>query len=156
MFKKLLGLFLWILVFQLIGYFIGEMTKENIATWYQTLNKSILNPPEIVFPIVWGILYVMLALVGWSLWLKRDRARGEVVFLMYGLQMLMNWAWTPIFFSYHFVVLGFYWIMIMLIITLFIILISWKNNKFASILLIPYWFWLLFAGYLNWVIWIKN
>lgn len=156
MMKKISGAFAWILVFQIIGYFIGKLTQTNIATWYQTLNKSILTPPEIVFPIVWSILYVILALVGRSLWLKRHQAGGKLSLLLYGIQMLMNWAWSPIFFSLHFVVFGFYLIIAMMIITLVIIFISWKNNKLISILLIPYWFWLLFAGYLNWAIWMKN
>ncbi len=156
MMKKLSGAFLWILAFQIMGYFLGKITHANITTWYQTLNKSILTPPDIVFPIVWSILYVMLALVGWSLWLKRHQAGGKLSLLLYGIQMLMNWAWSPIFFSLHFVVLGFYLIVAMMIITLIIILINWKNNKLISILLIPYWFWLLFAGYLNWAIWMMN
>lgn len=156
MMKKLAGAFIWILVFQIIGYFLGKITQANIVNWYRTLNKSILTPPEIVFPIVWSILYVMLALVGWSLWLGRHKARGKLSLLIYGIQMLMNWVWTPIFFSLHFVVLGFYWIVVMMIITFILMLISWKNNKFISIVLTPYWFWLLFASYLNWAIWIKN
>jgi benzodiazapine receptor len=154
--KKLSGAFLWILGFQIIGYLLGKITQANIVTWYRTLNKSILTPPEIVFPIVWSILYVMLALVGWSLWLRRHQARGKLSLLIYVIQMLMNWAWTPIFFSLHFVVLGFYLIVAMMIITFILMFISWKNNKFISILLTPYWFWLLFAGYLNWAIWMKN
>lgn len=156
MIKKLLGASLWILVFQIIGYFLGMMTQSNIATWYQTLNKSILTPPEIVFPIVWSILYVMLALVGWSLWLKRHQERAKLSLWLYGIQMLINWAWSPIFFSLHFVGIGFCLIIAMILIILIIILISWRNNKFISFLLIPYWFWLLFASYLNWAIWMKN
>jgi tryptophan-rich sensory protein len=65
MLKKLSGIILWVLIFQLLGYFIGRMTQVNIATWYQTLNKSALNPPDFIFPIVWGILYIMIALAGW-------------------------------------------------------------------------------------------
>ena len=156
MFKRSSGAFLWILVFQLIAYFIGQMTKYNIGTWYETLNKSTFNPAPIVFSIVWGILYVQLSLVGWSLWLKRSEPRGKVVLSIYGLQMFMNWAWTPLFFSFHLIAIGFYWIMLMVVITLFTISISWKHDKFTSILLMPYWFWLLFAGYLNGVIWLKN
>lgn len=156
MMNKLSGAFLWILVFQIIGYFIGKMTGDNISTWYQTLEKSILSPPDIVFSIVWVILYVMLALVGWALWLKRNQESGRLVLSLYGVQMLMNWSWSFIFFSLHFIVVGLYWIIAMTMITLIIILICWKNNKPISILLLPYWFWLLFASYLNWAIWMKN
>ena len=156
MLKKISGVFFWILAFQLIGYYIGKITQQNIPTWYQTLNKSILNPPEFMFPIVWGILYLILAFIGWSLWLKRNETRGKLSLITYGIQMLMNWAWTPIFFSFHLVAVGFYWIIAMAILTLILIFINWKYNKFISTLLIPYCLWLLFAGYLNWAIWLKN
>jgi benzodiazapine receptor len=156
MLKKISGAFFWILAFQLIGYYIGKVTKQNIPTWYQTLNKSILNPPEVMFPIVWSILYLILAFIGWSLWLKRNETRGKLSLITYGIQMLMNWAWTPIFFSFHLIAVGFYWIIAMAILTLILIFINWKHNKFISNLLIPYCLWLLFAGYLNWAIWVKN
>ena len=156
MFKKVSGIMLWILIFQLVGYLIGRMTQVNIATWYQTLNKSVLNPPDFIFPIVWGILYIMIAIAGWWLWQNRKKHGATAALFFYVIQVLMNWAWTPIFFQYHLIKLGFYWIIAIIVLTLITILLSLNKFKFAAIMLIPYWFWLLFASYLNYAIWMKN
>jgi benzodiazapine receptor len=156
MLKKIVGLIFWVLIVQFVGYLLGHITQLNIATWYHSLNKSVLNPPEIVFPIVWGGLYIMIAIAGWSLWRQRNDDGAKPALIFYGIQLLMNWAWTPIFFQLHLVQLAFYWIVGIAITTLITILIAWDKFKLVVVMLIPYWFWLLFAGYLNWVIWIKN
>ncbi len=156
MLKKFLSLVLWIIIFQVVGYLIGQMTQSNIVTWYQTLNKSAFNPPQLVFPIVWGILYLMLAVAGWSLWEQRKKARAKLALLFYGIQLLMNWTWTPLFFQFHLIQLSFYWIIGIIVLTLVTIFFTWNKFKLATVMLVPYWFWLLFASYLNAVIWIKN
>ncbi|MBK2005765.1 tryptophan-rich sensory protein [Francisella orientalis] len=40
-----------------IGGVIGSFTKPEISTWYSTLHRSTLTPPNYVFPIAWTILY---------------------------------------------------------------------------------------------------
>lgn len=156
MLKKILNLFAWILIFQLVGYLMGQITQSNIATWYQALNKSTVNPPDFIFPIVWGILYVMIAIAGWSLWQQRHQAGAKPALLFYGIQLLMNWAWTPIFFQFHLIPLSFYWIIGIAVTTLLTILFALRKFKLTALMLIPYWFWLLFASYLNWVILVRN
>ena len=156
MIKKLMPLILWIVVFQLVGYGIGYLTQANIPIWYQSLQKSTINPPQIIFPIVWTCLYVMLAITGWYLWVHQNRPRGQIILSLYFVQMLMNWAWTPLFFQFHLIQLGFYWILIMIIITIILIIMTKTQFALACYLLIPYCLWLFFAGYLNWVIWMKN
>lgn len=154
--KKIGNLVLWLIIFQLIGFLLGRLTQNNIATWYQSLHKSVWNPPEIVFPIVWSILYVMIALAGWSLWQYRQESRARLALFFYVIQVLMNWTWTPIFFHWHFIGLGFFLIILMVLFTLITILITRKKYLFATLMLIPYWLWLWFAAYLNYFIWIHN
>ncbi|MDR3491966.1 MAG: tryptophan-rich sensory protein [Gammaproteobacteria bacterium] len=156
MIKKMLGLLLWVFTFQLVGFLIGRMTQLNIVTWYQTLNKSTFNPPEIVFPIVWSILYIMIAVAGWYLWQKRNEPRAKLALVFYAIQVVMNWLWTPIFFQLHMIQLGFYWIIGIITFNFITILISGKHYKLTTIMLVPYLFWLMFAGYLNWSIWMNN
>lgn len=73
------------------------LTQANIPSWYLGLNKSNLTPPGPVFSIVWSILYALLAITGWVLWRSRNESEMRSVFYLYSLQMLMNWAWTPLF-----------------------------------------------------------
>lgn len=150
------SLFLWILSFQLIGFFIGKMTQSNILGWYPGLLKSPLNPPDFVFPIVWGLLYFLLAAIGWYLSSHRDKLRGNFIFSLFMIQMIMNWLWTPLFFQWHLIGFSFFWIIGIVFLVITLIFQSMKNVKSISILLTFYLIWLIFAGYLNYFIWTHN
>ena len=156
MLKKLLGMLTWILAFQLVGYFLGHASQINIATWYSTLHKSNLTPPAIVFPIVWSILYAMIALSGWSLWQQRQHPKAKIALGFYSAQMILNWSWTLLFFNFHLIALSFYCIISIALLTLITIFLTKDNFKFSSIMLAPYFIWLIFASYLNGVIWMLN
>lgn len=132
------------------------LTQANIPSWYEGLNKSGLTPPGPVFSIVWSILYALLAIVGWVLWCSRNESEMRSVFYLYSVQMLMNWAWTPLFFVLHWTGLGLLWILVMAGLTGLLILSLKNKEKSIAILLLPYLVWLLFAAYLNGVIWILN
>ncbi|MDP3561516.1 MAG: TspO/MBR family protein [Legionellaceae bacterium] len=147
---------LWIIVFQIIGYCLSMISQHDIVSWYPTLHKSTLTPPDIVFPIVWFILYCILALSGYALWQYRHHPKAKLALVFYVLQILLNWAWTPLFFYFHWIGVSLFCIAAMIILTLITILITRKTYKVSCLLLIPYFIWLLFAGYLNAVIWILN
>ncbi|HCD9500106.1 TPA: tryptophan-rich sensory protein [Legionella pneumophila] len=132
------------------------LTQANIPSWYLGLNKSGLTPPGPVFSIVWSILYALLAIVGWVLWCSRNESEMRSVFYLYSVQMLMNWAWTPLFFVLHWTGLGLLWILVMAGLTGLLILSLKNKKKSIAILLLPYLVWLLFAAYLNGVIWLLN
>lgn len=153
---KVKSALLWIMVFQIIGYCLGMVTQHDIVSWYPTLHKSTLTPPDIVFPIVWFILYCMLAVSGYVLWQYHHQPKAKLALVFYGLQILLNWAWTPLFFYFHWIGESLFCIMAIIILTLITILITRKTYKLSCVMLIPYFIWLLFAGYLNAVIWILN
>jgi len=154
--KKIAGMMGWIIIFQFIGYGLGQLTEVHIATWYETLHKSSLTPPGIVFAIVWSILYIMIAISGWSLWKNRNHPKAKLAFGFYSAQMILNWAWSPLFFNFHLIAVSFYCIVFITLLTLITIILTKERFKLSSIMLIPYFIWLLFAIYLNGVIWMLN
>lgn len=153
---KMRGALVWVLVFQFVGFILGRITQHDIASWYSTLQKSILTPPSIVFPIVWFFLYCMLAISGYSLWRVRHQPQAKLALAFYMPQVLLNWAWTPLFFHFHWVGFSFLCIATMAVLTLITILITRNQYKLSCVLLIPYFIWLIFAGYLNAIIWTLN
>ncbi len=146
---------IWILFFQIIGYCLGQITQSNLS-WYNTLDKSSLNPSGIVFSIVWPILYIMIAFSGWFLWRNRKQRTANIALFFYVIQVLLNWAWTPLFFHFHLIGLSFFWIILIAFFTFITIFITIAKFKFSSLMLIPYFFWLIFAAYLNLEIWSLN
>ena len=109
--KLTIKTFLWILVFLAISFLIGKVTFHN-KEWYQMLTKSPLTPPSYIFPIVWNLLYIMLASAGSLLWKKRDTESGKKHLRYFATYMIMNWSWSFIFFGSHMITLGFIWIII--------------------------------------------
>ncbi len=116
------------------------------GAWYASLAKPPFNPPNWVFAPVWTFLYVLIAIAGWRLW--KTEPRGVAMKLWVG-QLVVNWAWTPVFFSLQMLwpalfVLGLMWALI-----LGVILMAWRRDRPASLLMVPYILWVSFAGLLN-------
>ena len=149
-------LIIWIITFELIGFSLSIMTEANIHSWYEGLNKSILTPPGFVFSIVWSILYVLLAIAGWMIWQKRENIEMRPALYLYISQLLMNWAWTPLFFQLHLIGYSLIWLLIMTFLTLLTIYSIKNKEKLVIYLLVPYFIWLIFATYLNYAIWLLN
>ncbi|MCE0723632.1 MULTISPECIES: TspO/MBR family protein [Legionella] len=149
-------LFIWILSFELIGFFLGLLAQGNIYSWYDGVHKSTLTPPGWVFSVVWSILYALLAIVGFRLWQNRSKPQIKIVMHLYVVQLIMNWVWTPIFFQLHWIGFSFLWIVAMISLNAIIILKIKNTERWVALLLTPYFLWLIFASYLNGMIWILN
>ena len=155
-FNEWIKIIIWIVVFEAIGFFLGMLTQAHLYSWYEGLNKSALTPPGPVFSIVWSILYALLAIVGWVLWNNRDNIKIKYLIYLYFIQLVMNWAWTPIFFQLHWLGFSFLWIIVMIFLNAVIIAGIKNDKKVIALTLTPYFLWLIFAAYLNGVIWILN
>ena len=155
-FKIFLQNFVWVCAFLCISYFIGQTTQAGMP-WYDTLIKSPYNPPKIMFPIVWTTLYIMLAMVGCYLWRHKQNSFMKNMFIGFCLYMLVNWAWSYIFFYAHYISTGFYWIILSDLILGFLIFRLFKQGyQFLSLSLLPTFIWGCYAAYLNGYIMILN
>jgi len=141
-----------------IAGIIGALfTTPSIPTWYATLAKPVLNPPAWIFGPVWTTLYFLMGIAAFLVWNKgwdrKDVRKALGVFL---LQLVLNVAWSIIFFGLHspfwaFVDLVAMWLAIVWTMSLF-----YKISKPAVWLLVPYILWVSFAGYLNLLILMLN
>lgn len=153
--NKLFLFIFWIFLFESVGMFLGVITKSDISTWYMTLNRSQLTPPGYVFSIVWTILYAVLAYVAWVICINYNSKYKKLV-ILFSIQMILNWAWTPIFFTLHSINLSAIWIVILVVVNVLLILEAKNINKKIVYALIPYIIWLIFAAYLNLIIVLSN
>ena len=149
-------LVIWIVVLQLVSFAMGNITDASIDPWYIALSKSSLTPPGFVFGIVWTILYAMLAVTGWLLF-KVPRADDDhLLRKLFVAQLVLNWAWTPLFFYFHLIGAALVCLASILLLTLAILRASFYKNRPVFYLMLPYGAWLCFAAYLNEVIWLMN
>lgn len=140
------------LIFPLVflALVLGGLASSNTSTdvWYQSLNKSDLNPPGFVFGIVWPILYILMSISAYRTFTETGR--------MFFIQLVFNTAWSWMFFAFHmpFLALLNIWILIYWNTSLAFKMI--KIDKLSAILYSPYVIWLIFASYLNLFIVINN
>lgn len=151
---KILQIGAWVLAFEIIGGLIGATTAAQIEGWYNNLDRAPLTPPDYAFAIVWPLLYAMIAIAGWRLWQKRDEQRGPL--LLFAIQMVMNWAWSFIFFTAHAPLAAFIWMIVLIGVAGAVAVLSWPRNRPVTYLFIPYLLWLCFAAYLNGYIAVMN
>ena len=147
---------LWIIALIGIGGIIGSLTKPEISTWYSTLNRAHLTPPNYVFPVAWTILYGMIGVCGWLIWRESSFRKLSVIKNLYMTQLILNWSWTPLFFHYRCTGFSLVVLVAMDILVATIIWLACRKMKAVSILMMPYMLWILFASYLNFYIWWRN
>jgi benzodiazapine receptor len=133
------------------GPIIGFVTAPG--AWYATLSKPPFNPPSWIFAPVWTALYIMIAIAGWRVW-REDRYRAPMK--LWWAQLALNFVWSPIFFSGHRIDIALGVIVLLLIMVIGFIMVTWRQDKIASLLFTPYAAWVAFASVLNGAIWLMN
>jgi translocator protein len=102
------------------------------------------------------VLYLMMAVSGWMVWKSQRTVSKRAALIAFGTQLLLNSAWSAIFFGLHnpgwaLVEICFLWFAILWTIMLFR-----PHSKTASMLLMPYLAWVSFAAVLNYGFWSLN
>ena len=134
--------------------FISSLFGSSIQD-YSELIKPALSPPAIVFPVVWTVLY---ALMGFSAYLiyESKAPNKKLALLFYFAQLIVNALWTFFFFGLNAYLFSFLWLVLLFVLVVITAYLFYQINKTAGLLFIPYILWLIFAGYLNWSIYILN
>ena len=144
--KSFLSLICWIVALVAISSLLGFVTETSTNEWYMNIRRSALTPPGAVFGIVWSILYVLIAIAGWLIW--QEKTDQKIKFL-YALQLTLNIMWTPIFFYLQAAGLALTIIAVIIASVGYLIWLCRIQLMSVSLILSPYWFWLMFAFYLN-------
>ncbi|KAG5679341.1 hypothetical protein PVAND_008913 [Polypedilum vanderplanki] len=147
-----------ILIPNLGGWISGIQTKKQIKGWYETLVLPKCRPPNWVFPIAWTSLYTTMGYASYIVWKQGHGFDGPAHFplILYGAQLALNFAWTPIFFVKHELKWSFVEIIALTATAAATGISFYKIDKTAGLLFVPYLAWLSFASYLNHSIWKNN
>ncbi|BCW18186.1 TspO/MBR family protein [Pseudarthrobacter enclensis] len=132
----------------------GTASANNVDGWYTTADKAPWTPPNFVFGPVWTVLYTAMAVAAWLVWRRRtDRTRPAMV--AYAVQLVLNLAWTPMFFGlYPALGTAALWLSLVIIVALIAavvvtVLYFGPVSRTAGLLLLPYVAWLVYATTLN-------
>lgn len=121
--------------------------------WYTGLRKPALTPPNWIFGPVWSLLYACMGVAGALVW---QRSRAALPMALWGAQLMLNAAWSWLFFGLQRPGLAFAEIRVLWIAIAITIFVFWRVRPAAGALMIPYLLWVGFASWLNWEIWRLN
>jgi tryptophan-rich sensory protein len=129
---------------------IGSLfTSGNTSgEWYNSIRPSI-TPPNWIFPIVWNILFLLIAISLYLAWAKNKE--NKKIAIVFGINFLLNILWSYLYFTLKNPLLALIEIIILETSIIAMILVTYKIDKKAAYLLIPYLLWVGFATILNYL-----
>lgn len=139
-------LFICIAIPLAVGGLSAALTKDSMEL-YETVQKPALTPPGWLFPVVWTILFVLMGIASYLI-LTTEKSKNTVL-RIYGLQLAVNFFWSILFFNLQQYQLSFFWLLLLWGLVFITTVLFYQISKPAGYLMLPYLFWVTFAGYLN-------
>nr|WP_294859523.1 TspO/MBR family protein [uncultured Fluviicola sp.] len=133
----------------------GIFTSKGVSSeWYQSLIKAPWTPPGWVFGAAWTTIMICFAIyMAFALGQVKNR---KALIALFSIQWILNVIWNPVFFYFHQVAVGLIVISVLTILIAVFLFRYWSDLKLKSILILPYFIWLLIATSLNGYILLKN
>lgn len=136
------------------GVVAGLITQGSVAD-YALLVKPSFAPPGWLFPVVWGILYILMGVSAYLIYESFCQNREQALKL-YALQLALNFLWPIIFFSFKLYFFAFIWILALWVVIILMIISFYRCDKRAAYLQIPYLLWVSFATVLTYAVAVMN
>ena len=147
--KKIFVYVVFIIICQLAGILGSLFTTPAIRGWYTEIQKPSFNPPNWIFAPVWTTLFVLMGISVSIVWLSEKNELRKKALTVFFIQLILNTLWSIIFFGMENPMLAFIEIIFLWFAILYTIILFWKIQRPAAILLIPYILWVSFASVLN-------
>lgn len=146
-----------LIVPQAAGALGSLFTVAAIPTWYATLVRPELAPPNGLFAPVWTTLFLLMGIAAFLVartGMHQGKVRGALV--LFGIQLVLNVLWSFLFFGMHAPGLALIEIAVLWLAIAATLLAFLKISRTAGLLLTPYLLWVTFAAYLNYSFWSLN
>jgi len=145
-------LILSFIIVYLVAFIGGLFTSSNIdSEWYKSIKPEI-TPTNWIFPVVWNLLFFLIALSLYFSWVNIQKKNiKKKIMIIFGINFFLNIFWSVLYFElrnplYALIEIFFLWISI-----ISMIFLTYKINKKAGLILIPYLLWVSFAIVLNYL-----
>ncbi|MFD0772431.1 TspO/MBR family protein [Streptomonospora algeriensis] len=135
---------------------VGVFSALDSADEYARLQQPAWAPPSWVFGPVWTVLYAMIALAGWEVWRRLGWRGARSALTLYTAQLVLNAAWTPLFFAAGLRAVAFAEIVVLWLVLTATVVVFFGADRRAALLMVPYWVWTTFAAALNFAVWQLN
>lgn len=153
--KRSIVITISIVICLFIGVTASYLQSDSITSWYPLLETSPLSPPNVVFPIVWTILYILMG-ISIGLVINSGHPKRTLALLIFIMQLMLNFLWSVAFFFMQNPFVGLIDILLLDIFVIAYVLISHSISRVSAWLCVPYLIWLALATHLNWYVWEFN
>ena len=126
----------------------GALTE--LGPWYFSLRQPEWKPPDVAFGVIWTLIFTLCAVSAWLAWQASDSAaKRRRVAILFGLNAALNIFWSALYFKlqrpdWALMEVVFLWFSIVCL-----LVGLWRLSRWASLLLLPYFFWVSIASVLN-------
>lgn len=83
------------------GGLTGSFCLDGIINWSKTLRKPSFGPPGWIFGPVWSLIYLCMGLSLYLIYEERGSEAKVLALVVFGVQLLLNMSWCPLFFGFH-------------------------------------------------------
>ncbi|AUI61020.1 TspO/MBR family protein [Amycolatopsis sp. BJA-103] len=136
-----------------VAALVGGLAASNARSVYSGLELPPFAPPAWLFGPVWTVLYIGIAVAGWLYWKSGGERRALV---WYAVQLVLNAAWTPLFFAAGAYGLALADIVLLDVAIVVTALYFRRSSRVSAVLLLPYLAWTSYATALNVAIVVLN
>jgi len=127
----------------------GIFTFSQITTWYATLNRTPLSPPNWLFSPMWITLFALMGISFYNMWKNKKWNEWKTGRILFFIQLGLNFLWSFIFFGNQSILFGAIEIIFLWFFILFTIIEFREKSKLSAYLMIPYLAWVTIATLLN-------
>jgi tryptophan-rich sensory protein len=139
-----------VVAIEVLGGLSGWLSNSGYGNgWFDTLEKPSFMPPGPVFGVVWPILYALLGIALAMILAEPASERRRTALILFFVQLALNFAWSPVFFAGHDIVLAKVVIFAMAAIAAAAAGQFFQIRAVAGLLMLPYLAWLVFAAVLT-------
>lgn len=125
----------------------GFLFTSSNMEWFNSLNEPVFSPPDWLFGLVWGIIYVIYMFIIYSLLNRNELDKTTLILLL--INGILNIAWCAVFFGLQSLVGGLIVLILHLIVAVLLSLAILKKNNVLGYLSLTLPVWLIFATGLN-------
>ncbi len=126
----------------------GLFTGSGVASqWYQNLHKAPWTPPGWIFGSAWTLIMICFSI--YMAYLISQSNQGKKIISLFVIQWILNVAWNPVFFYYNNITAGLFIIVSLTFLVGYFLFQFKKDLGIKSLLIAPYFIWLIIATSLN-------
>lgn len=152
--KKYKSYLLSVAISLAVGGIAAVFTTKGMSH-FQMQKKPWFQPPNALFPIAWTCFYILMGISAARIAKSSDPKKKQAL-QTYALQLGFNFFWSIFFFTLHWYLFSFFWLLLLIGLIVKMIKEFSEIDPPAAKLQLPYLLWCCFAAVLNFSVWFLN